>query len=164
MAADTMLKMWSGNIFDKQSKLPGDFAAGVIISHEFGHHIADELAKDTGWNRPTGKYIELVADCFAGIWAANVWYEGYLDAGDQDEAIAALESIGDPPGFRGTGAHGRRTVEGVRGRLHRRASRNRRARQQHPRLRARHAPGLHRLVLAVRPERPPLRRDRRGRR
>jgi len=79
---------------------------GVIISHEFGHHIADELAEDTGWNRPTGKYIELVADCFAGIWAANVWYEGYLDAGDQDEAIAALESIGDPPGFRGTGAHG----------------------------------------------------------
>ena len=71
----TMANMWTGNIFSQQVSDPskvGDFAAGAIVAHEFGHHIQDELTENTGAPAPQNPNVELIADCFAGVWAYSV--------------------------------------------------------------------------------------------
>lgn len=91
----TFKKMWYGNIFGKNSGTAGDFGAGGIVAHEFGHHVQDELSKQLGWKPPTGKRNELLADCFAGIWTWRISQGGVLEYGDLDEIVAALNVIGD---------------------------------------------------------------------
>jgi hypothetical protein len=100
----TFQQMWTGNIFGRTSKRAGDFAAGIITAHEFGHHVQDELRQQYNANattsttllaEPTPPNKELIADCFAGNWAASAYYTGLLESGDFDEAVAALSSIGD---------------------------------------------------------------------
>lgn len=95
LPASTMLKMWSGDILGRQSQQAGDFAAAIIAAHEFGHHVQDELSYQNNWAPPNGKYKELISDCFAANWAADFYYQGNLQAGDFEEAISALEAIGD---------------------------------------------------------------------
>jgi predicted metalloprotease len=97
----TLQKMWSGDVFTRRSQRIGDFAAAIITAHEFGHHVADELqGQSTKAGRTitalTGANPELLADCFAGVWAATAYYGGVLEPGDFEEAVAALEAIGDP--------------------------------------------------------------------
>lgn len=91
----TFLQMWDGDIFDRPSERIGDFAAAVVVAHEFGHHVADEIAQGAQVAPPTGKNSELIADCFAGNWAASVYAQGLLEEGDVEEAVAALSVIGD---------------------------------------------------------------------
>lgn len=98
----TMAKMWTGDIFGKQSEQQGDFAAAIITAHEFGHHVVDEmrtqysLRDGVQYQEPVGKYNELIADCMAGVWAASAYYQGFLDErADWDEAVTALQVIGD---------------------------------------------------------------------
>jgi hypothetical protein len=97
----TMGKMWTGDIFGSQSPRQGDFAAAILTSHEFGHDIVAEYREQYSqrdgvrYGSPTGKYFELIADCMAGVWAASVYYQGYLENGDFEEAVGALEAIGD---------------------------------------------------------------------
>ncbi|RAX18171.1 hypothetical protein DC347_05535 [Pseudarthrobacter sp. AG30] len=109
----TFQKMWTGDVFERNSKTKGDFAAAILVAHEFGHHVQNAI--QLGYNKlhpespisaaPQGKNIELIADCFAGNWMATAYYEGLLEPGDYEEAIAGLESIGDTlPG--GTAPHG----------------------------------------------------------
>jgi hypothetical protein len=103
----TLSKMWTGEIFTRKVddvKRTGDFAAGVIVAHEYGHSVADELAEQTGAKPPISPGRELIADCFAGVWAYNVFLDEYLEDGDIDEAINALGVIGDDLGSHGTGA------------------------------------------------------------
>ena len=101
LPATTFLNMWNGDVFGRASSRQGDFAAGIVAAHEFGHHIVDEfriqLAQRDGvqYAPPSGKYKELIADCMAGIWAASLYYQGRLDAGDFEEASEALFAIGD---------------------------------------------------------------------
>lgn len=98
LPATTMLKTWGGDILGtgQQSRQAGDFAAAALAAHEFGHHVQDELSIQTTNALPVnGKYKELIADCFAGNWSANAYYQGYLEAGDFEEAVYALEAIGD---------------------------------------------------------------------
>lgn len=102
----TMRKMWTGNVFERTSRAAGDFAAAILVAHEFGHHIQDEIAIQSRVAAPTGKNKELIADCFAGVWMATAYYEGLLTDTDYAEAVAALEAIGDPPGSNGTDPHG----------------------------------------------------------
>lgn len=92
----TFYNMWFGDIFGKQSRVMGDFAAGGVVAHEFGHHVADELQQQLNWKRMTGKNIELIADCFSGIWAWSINQRGMLEYGDLDEIVAALDQVGDP--------------------------------------------------------------------
>lgn len=101
----TMAKMWTGNVFEHRVsslKRVGDFAAGVLVGHEFGHHIQDELSQQLQRPRPVNANLELIADCFAGVWTYSVFLDNYLEAGDTEEALNALEAIGDNLGSHGT--------------------------------------------------------------
>ncbi len=61
---------------------PGDFARAYVIAHEVGHHVqnllgitdkadqAEQRAGRTGANH-VSVLVELQADCFAGVWAAQ---------------------------------------------------------------------------------------------
>jgi predicted metalloprotease len=85
----------------------GDFADAYVIAHEVGHHVQDLLgildkaeAAKQGVSRTRANAIsvriELMADCFAGVWAANAnqkWK--LLDPGDVQHAIATAQAIGD---------------------------------------------------------------------
>src|SRR5262249_14782461 len=53
---------------------PGDFAEAYVIAHEVGHHVQNLLGlmnDQTAQAGATGQSVrtELMADCFAGIWA-----------------------------------------------------------------------------------------------
>lgn len=86
----------------------GDFAYAYVISHEMGHHIqnllgilpkvqrAQQAASSQGQANGYSVRLELQADCFAGVWAANAnkkWNN--IDSGDLQKAIATAQAIGD---------------------------------------------------------------------
>ncbi len=85
----------------------GDFAYAYVIAHEIGHHVQDLLgildkveAAKQGVSRTQANAlsvrVELMADCFAGVWAANAnqkWK--ILDPGDIEKAMATAAAIGD---------------------------------------------------------------------
>jgi predicted metalloprotease len=87
---------------------PGDAAAAYVIAHEVGHHVQDlqgtlsqanqlqARASKTEGNAIQVK-IELQADCYAGVWAANAHDSqgSILEAGDAQEALRAAEAVGD---------------------------------------------------------------------
>lgn len=83
---------------------PGDFAIAYVIAHEVGHHVQDLLgtldqasAAQARASRTEGNRIqvgiELQADCFAGVWAAND--KNLMEPGDFEEGMRAAEAIGD---------------------------------------------------------------------
>jgi uncharacterized protein len=87
---------------------PGDFAMAYVIAHEVGHHIQDlEGTLDAAHNAQAvanaaqGNAIqvgvELQADCYAGVWAANARdaQGSILEPGDVEEGMRAAEAIGD---------------------------------------------------------------------
>ena len=82
----------------------GDFAAAFVLAHEFGHAMQARLPRQ---ERLT-VLSELQADCFAGAWARHVSDQGYLEAGDLDEATFAVLAARDVPGtpFTDPRAHG----------------------------------------------------------
>ena len=88
---------------------PGDFAQAYVIAHEVGHHVQDLMgtldqahelqarASETEGNAIQVK-VELQADCYAGVWAANAKDpEGrpVMEQGDFEEGMRAAEAIGD---------------------------------------------------------------------
>jgi len=86
---------------------PGDFARAYVIAHEVGHHVqnqlgitdtaarAEERAGRAGANRVSVK-IELQADCFAGVWAAQADHaRKILEPGDLEQGLKAASSVGD---------------------------------------------------------------------
>lgn len=87
---------------------PGDFAQAYVIAHEVGHHIqflTGELDRaqraQARASRTEGNQIqvgvELQADCYAGVWAANARdaQGSILEPGDLEEGMRAAEAIGD---------------------------------------------------------------------
>jgi predicted metalloprotease len=87
---------------------PGDFAQAYVIAHEVGHHIQNlqgtlDRAQQAqqGVGTAAGNQIqvgvELQADCYAGVWAANARDSqgSILEAGDIEEGMRAAEAIGD---------------------------------------------------------------------
>lgn len=82
----------------------GDFAAAYVIAHEVAHHVQNEIgvlpqvarmrqqSSEVEANALTVR-LELLADCFSGIWASNV--EGLMEKGDLEEALNAARMIGD---------------------------------------------------------------------
>ncbi|TPG15279.1 KPN_02809 family neutral zinc metallopeptidase [Sphingomonas oligophenolica] len=82
----------------------GDFAQDYVIAHEFGHHIqnllgtSDQVAQvqrssgETAGNAASVR-LELQADCYAGVWAAQ--NRDRMDPGDLEEGLTAAHAIGD---------------------------------------------------------------------
>ncbi len=82
----------------------GDFAQAYVIAHEIGHHVqnllgtSDEVRRrqqqlgQTAGNELSVR-LELQADCFAGVWAAQ--NRDRLEAGDIEEGMTAAAAIGD---------------------------------------------------------------------
>jgi uncharacterized protein len=85
----------------------GDFAYAYVIAHEIGHHVQDllgTLGRVQGQEQRVGSTernalsvkIELQADCFAGVWAANAnKKDNFIQAGDVEKAVNTAKAIGD---------------------------------------------------------------------
>jgi predicted metalloprotease len=85
----------------------GRFAIAYVVAHEIGHHIQNVLGtlpkveaaqKRVGDRDSNGLQVrvELQADCFAGVWAANADQRfKILEQGDVEDALRAASSVGD---------------------------------------------------------------------
>jgi uncharacterized protein len=86
----------------------GDFAYTYVIAHEIGHHVqnllgilpkvqaAQQAAFSKGEANNLSVRVELMADCLAGVWAANAERKyQFLEAGDLETAVATAQAIGD---------------------------------------------------------------------
>jgi uncharacterized protein len=86
----------------------GDFAYTYVIAHEIGHHVqnllgilpkvqaAQRAAASNGEANNLSVRVELMADCLAGVWAANAERKyQFLEAGDLQTAVATAQAIGD---------------------------------------------------------------------
>jgi predicted metalloprotease len=82
----------------------GDFAEAYVIAHEVGHHVQDLLGDldrihhlqeqaSTAQGNALQVRVELQADCYAGVWAAND--RNLLEPGDAEEGLKAASAIGD---------------------------------------------------------------------
>jgi predicted metalloprotease len=75
---------------------PGDFAQAYVIAHEVGHHVQNQLGiSEQVQSREDGIKLELLADCFAGVWGHAANEEGILESGDLEEGLRAANAIGD---------------------------------------------------------------------
>ncbi len=83
----------------------GDFAWAYVIAHEMGHHVQQldgtsasvrrlEHENPDGTNELSVR-LELQADCYAGVWGAQILARGDLEDGDIEEAFTAAEAVGD---------------------------------------------------------------------
>ena len=97
------------NELSQRFQAPGDFAMAYVVAHEVGHHVQDlqgrldeahnmqARASETEGNAIQVK-IELQADCYAGVWAANAKDSNgqpVMEQGDFEEGMRAAEAIGD---------------------------------------------------------------------
>jgi predicted metalloprotease len=86
----------------------GDFAYAYVIAHEVGHHVQNLVgvlskvqamqsgARDRAAANAVSVRTELMADCFAGVWANKMnQRHANIDNGDVQQAIAAATAIGD---------------------------------------------------------------------
>jgi predicted metalloprotease len=82
----------------------GDFAQAYVIAHEVGHHIqnltgvldkasAQQRQLSTREGNAVQVRVELQADCYAGVWAAND--RNLMEPGDLEEGLRAAQAIGD---------------------------------------------------------------------
>lgn len=83
---------------------PGDFAQAYVIAHEVGHHIQDLDGTLGKVNAAQGRLsereanalqvkVELQADCYAGVWAAQD--RNLLEPGDAEAGLRAAAAVGD---------------------------------------------------------------------
>jgi hypothetical protein len=96
---------------EMQTKLgaSGDFAQAYVIAHEVGHHIqnltgvldqsrAQQQRVSSREGNAIQVRVELQADCYAGVYAANARNEqgqAVMEAGDLEEGLRAAQAIGD---------------------------------------------------------------------
>jgi len=97
------------NELSQRFQAPGDFAQAYVIAHEVGHHVQDlqgtldqahnaqARAGEADGNAIQVK-VELQADCYAGVWAANAkdpQGQPVMEQGDFEEGMRAAEAFGD---------------------------------------------------------------------
>ena len=84
----------------------GEFAYAYVIAHEVGHHVQDLMgvlgrAQEQQGRLPRREAngisvrIELMADCFAGVWANHASQDIHLEQSDIREAVDTAAAIGD---------------------------------------------------------------------
>ncbi|MBM7366657.1 neutral zinc metallopeptidase [Gordonia hydrophobica] len=116
LPVDTFADIWNGKLMGSDGFLLGDFSAATIVAHEYGHNVVYRLAKayglDTG---PAGDNSELIADCFAGNWAATVFERKDLSFKEMLQAAALMISIGDAKEGQGHGTSVQRALALWRG-------------------------------------------------
>ena len=90
---------------------PGDFAKAYVIAHEVGHHVQKVVGtaarvraaeRNASSRAEANRYsvaLELQADCYAGVWAANAPAASGgkigIDRGDLEDGLRAANAIGD---------------------------------------------------------------------
>lgn len=88
-----------------------DFARAYVIAHEYGHHVqtltgtSDQVRRNqqrASGEAEANRYsvaLELQADCYAGVWAANASAasngEVSVSAADLEEGLKTASAIGD---------------------------------------------------------------------
>lgn len=88
-----------------------EFARAYVIAHEFGHHVqtltgtsqqvrqAQAAARNQEQANQYSVALELQADCYAGVWAANAARVSgggvALEPGDLEEGLKTAKAIGD---------------------------------------------------------------------
>ena len=85
----------------------GDFAAAYVIAHEVGHHVQNvqgilgavqqrQRTLPDGPANALSVRVELMADCYAGVWAYHADRErDVLEPGEEAEGIEAAAAVGD---------------------------------------------------------------------
>ncbi|WP_028969840.1 KPN_02809 family neutral zinc metallopeptidase [Sphingomonas sp. URHD0057] len=97
------------NELSQRFQAPGDFAQAYVIAHEVGHHVQDlegtleqahnlQARGSEAEGNAVQVKVELQADCYAGVWAANAkdsQGRSVMEPGDFEEGLRAAEAIGD---------------------------------------------------------------------
>lgn len=101
---------------DQRMNAGGDFARAYVIAHEFGHHVQNLVGvasqvrrlqqQDPQQSNALQVRMELQADCYAGVWAAQ--NRDRIEPGDLEEGMNAAHAVGDDTLMRSAG---RRPVE-----------------------------------------------------
>jgi len=82
----------------------GPFAEAYVIAHEYGHHVENlQGVLDKSRDRTTGPQgsavrVELMADCYAGLWARGAVDTGFIEElteADIADGLDAAAAIGD---------------------------------------------------------------------
>lgn len=103
LPVETFASMWSGNIFGRQAQgKVGDVAAAALVAHEYGHKVQQHLSVIYKVSAPPNPQIELIADCFTGVWAHVAFGQAKVSAADLEIVLHTLGAIGDTNGSHGT--------------------------------------------------------------